>query len=121
MPDQESIRTAIIDPHAVLRHGIKSLLSGSEHEVCWESECSTSARSLLDYQRPNMVIYEPIFEMAQSIDFLAFIQTTYPELKVIIQTMAIDNAEVGRLLNQGALALVSKQGSPEELMSALKP
>lgn len=119
-PTSSPSGVAIIDPHSVLRFGIRQLLSRNSLKVCWEAECSGSARELIEDHRPDMVIYEPIFEMTRSMAFLGFLHSTYPDLRVVVQTMAIENSEISSLLNRGVLALVSKTGDMNELLLGME-
>ena len=104
----------------MLRFGVRRFLSDNQLRVCWDTACSNDARQMLARELPDLVIYEPFYELSCSVEFLGFLRVEYPDLKVIVQSMAIESADVSRILKQGVLALVSKSGELRELLLAIE-
>lgn len=113
-------RIGIIDPHPVTRHGIRQLFGKGRLSVCWEAESSLSAEEILKRNGADVVIYEPVFEMALAADFIEAVRNCHPNLVMIVHTMVTDVSCLREATEVGARALVSKTGKLEDLASALE-
>lgn len=111
---------SIIDPHPMVRHGMKCFLTERDYLIKWEADCAVKGKVLLADCCPEILIYEPVFDTYGASDFIRYVRDSKPSLKIVIQTMAAEGAGLVDFLKLGVLALISKKAEPSELLVALE-
>jgi len=115
------IKILIVDDHAVVRKGIKQILS-DEHDISVLKEAS-SADELMEmlYEDDwDIIILDITLPGKNGLDTLIEIKQRKPELKVLILTMHPEEEIAIRALKTGASGFLNKDSVPGELIKAIR-
>ena len=118
------INILIVDQHALVRKGIRALLQvQADLSVLAEAGSYDEAVEALRVHRFDLVIAD--IAMAgpvpgrDSIELIAHVRTVQPQARVIVLTMHTENAYASRALRAGANGYVTKDATPELLVTAI--
>ena len=115
------IRVVLVDDHAVLREGLKALLSAQPGlTVVGEAADGQAAYELIVRVRPDVVVMDlsmPHLSGAQTTEQL---HVTCPEVRVVALTVHEDRIWLHRLLSAGAAGYVLKRSAADELIRAIR-
>jgi DNA-binding NarL/FixJ family response regulator len=114
----------IVDQHALVRKGIRALLAlQTDLNVLAEASSYAEAVQALRQQRFDVMIADIAMEGPEpardSIDLIAQARALQPQARIIILTMHTENAYASRALRAGTHGYVTKDVSPELLVSAI--
>jgi len=111
----------IVDDHAVVRKGIKQILS-EENEVSVLGEASNSDELMkLLYENDwDIIILDITLPGKNGLDLLIEIKKRKPDTKVLILTMHPEEEIAIRALKTGASGFLNKDSVPAELTNAIK-
>ncbi|MCL2655845.1 MAG: response regulator transcription factor [Betaproteobacteria bacterium] len=115
------IRVLIVDDHAIVRQGLKSILSDTQDLVI-AGEAENSARALLLIRESefDVVLMDVNMPDRNGIDTLKLVKKEYPRLPVLMLSMHSEDQYAIRALRAGAAGYLSKQSAPELLVSAIR-
>lgn len=114
------IRVLIADDHAVVRQGLKQIVS-SHPDISIVAEAASGAEAL-EYVRaspPDVVILDITMENGNGIDTLKQIRKDLPRLPVLILSMHPEREYGLRAIRAGASGYLSKSSAPDELVTAI--
>ncbi|WP_328535094.1 response regulator transcription factor [Streptomyces sp. NBC_00344] len=122
------IRLLLCDDHAVVRAGLRALLSGADGiEVVGEAGSGEEALAMADRLRPDVVLMD--LQLGDGMDGVTATrrlssgggdgtETTGP--RVLVLTMFDTDADITRAIEAGATGYLLKAERPEELFSAIR-
>ncbi|MGA9598017.1 MAG: response regulator transcription factor [Acidimicrobiia bacterium] len=115
------IRIVIADDHAVLRAGLRSLLSAEEDfEVVGEAGDGAVCVELVAELEPDVVVMDLNMPTCSGLEALPIIKERLPNCKVLALTMHDDSAYLRTVLESGGAGFVLKQSAPDELLIAIR-
>jgi two-component system, NarL family, invasion response regulator UvrY len=115
------IRILIADDHAIVREGLKQILSGQpDLSVTAEAESGYEAIRQLEAQAIDLVILDINLGDQSGLDVLKQIKQQWPNLPVLILTMHSEKQYATRMLKAGAAGFLNKGSVSEELLAALR-
>ena len=115
------IRILLADDHAVLRAGLRALLSAQgDLEVVGEASDGAEAIHLTQSVRPDVVVMDIGMPGVSGIDATARIKRDLPGVKVLILSMHDDRGYLRQVLRAGAAGYVLKKAADTELLSAIR-
>lgn len=110
----------IVDDHEIVRSGLKNVLSDLYKPcVIEEAGDEPSAVERLKKRAFDLVIMDVQMPDSDSFGLMEYIDTQYPESKVIIFSMSSETIYAKRFLKAGALGFVSKTAGLGELKKAI--
>lgn len=115
------IRALVGDDHAVVRRGLKDLLSESG-DIVVDGEAS-NAREVLDQidAKPwDVVLLDINLPDRNGLDLLVEVKRRKPDLPVLILTMYAEAQYAVRAMRAGASGYLTKESAPEELIQAVR-
>jgi two-component system, NarL family, invasion response regulator UvrY len=115
------IRVLVADDHAVVRRGLKELLTES-HDVAQVGEASTG-REVLDLVARSAwdaVVLDLNLPDQNGLDVLRRLREENPRLPVLILTICSEDQFAVRALRAGAAGYLTKESAPEELVGAVR-
>src|SRR5256885_9265380 len=115
------IRIAVADDHAVVRKGLRQIIS-EEHEfkLAGEAGSADELLTLLRDQPFDLVVLDLSLGTRSGIDMLKQIKSEFPRLPVLILSMHAEDLFATRALRAGAAGYMQKGSSAEELLSAIR-
>ena len=115
------IRVLVIDDHAVVRRGLKEILTRDlEGSVCDEAENAEQAITKVRGQDWELVILDIAMPGRSGIEVLKDIRQERPDLPVLIFSMHAEDQYARRVFKAGARGYMNKECPPEELIKAIK-
>ena len=119
--EQETISVLIVDDHAVVREGLRALITikpGMEvvGEAADGEQAVQRARSL----RPDVILLDMVMPRKNGIEAITEIKQENPEARILVLTSFADDAQVFPAIKAGALGYLLKDSSPQELLQAIR-
>jgi two-component system, NarL family, invasion response regulator UvrY len=115
------IKILIADDHSVVRAGLKQILSGVPDMTIADE--ASNAKETLDKIKKNsysVVVLDIAMPGKSGLDILKEIKSEWPDLPVLILSMYPEDQYAIRVLKSGASGYMTKERSPEELVTAVR-
>lgn len=114
-------RVLLADDHAVLRSGLRLLLtSQSEYDVVGEASSGTETLSLAEKLQPDLILLDLSMPSLGGLDALPALRKLVPSARILILTMHDDPQYLRQALKHGASGYVLKKAADTELLSAIR-
>jgi two-component system response regulator DevR len=115
------IRLLIVDDHAVVRLGLRTLLADEpDLEVIAEAGTAEEALVQVANHHPDVVVLDIQLPGRSGLEVCHDIRTQFPETQVVILTSHAGEGFVEQALRAGAAGYVLKQVGNEELVRAVR-
>jgi DNA-binding NarL/FixJ family response regulator len=115
-----SIRVLLVDDHALVRAGIRSLLEKVEGlGVVAETGDGRQALELIETLRPDIVLLDLIMPGLSGLEVLKVSRAKFPEVQVIVITIHDEEAYALHALRSGAAGYLPKTAATAELRLAI--
>ena len=115
-----SIRLLIVDDHAVVRAGLRSMVQGTDVEVAAEAANGAEALQMAIEVRPDLVLLDVRMPESDGIACLGRIRAELPDLPVLMFSAYDNPTYVARAVALGAAGYLVKTATKEELLSAIR-
>ena len=117
----QKTRILIADDHAILREGLRALLSYYDDiEVIGEAEDGAQAISQVNELAPDLVLMDIAMPGMNGLDATRAIHQHHPQIRILILTQHEDRQYVLPLLQAGASGFVSKRALGNDLINAIR-
>jgi DNA-binding NarL/FixJ family response regulator len=114
-------RILIVDDHAVLREGIRTLLSQEkDFDIVGEAGNGEEAVRLAGELKPDIVIMDIVMPLMNGVDATRRIKQLYPAMSVLVLSAFSDIRYIVDLLEAGARGYLLKSSAGKELVKALR-
>jgi DNA-binding NarL/FixJ family response regulator len=115
------MRILIADDHAVVREGLKRVLSGMPEPVeVGEAGSAHEALSLARRTRWDVALLDIAMPGGNGLDLLKQLKREQPALPVLILSMYPEEQYALRVLKAGALGYLTKESATDQLISAVQ-
>ncbi|MGB8984249.1 MAG: response regulator transcription factor [Anaerolineales bacterium] len=115
------IRVLVVDDHAILRDGIRSLLESQEDiVVVGEAENGAEAIELVEKTSPEIVLMDISMPHMNGLEATRVIGQKFPQVKVLILTQHDNREYIVPVLQAGAAGYVLKRSGRRELLNAIR-
>lgn len=117
----EKIHVLIADDHAIVRQGLKQILSETEDlVVAGEADDGVEALQLARSCQWDAFLLDVSMPNRNGIDTLKQLKKEFPKLPVLIRSMHPEEQYAIRALKAGASGYLTKQSAPEQLVTAIR-
>jgi two-component system invasion response regulator UvrY len=121
MQAKEIIRILIVDDHAIVREGLKQILSDDENLVVQgEAETAAEAIRLTREKEFDLVLLDISLPDRNGLELLEALKKSHPKLSVLMLSMYRETQYAVRAIKSGASGYLNKQSAPDQLVSAIK-
>ncbi|TXG84890.1 MAG: response regulator transcription factor [Thermomicrobiales bacterium] len=115
------IRVFIADDHAIVRKGIRALLSTEpDVEVVGEAGDGSIAVEQVLTLRPDVTLMDLVLPGAEGAEVIANIRAIWPEARILVLTSFVTDEKVLPAIRAGARGYLLKDSSPEDLVRAIR-
>ena len=115
------IHVLIADDHAIVRQGLRQILSETDDlVVAGEADDGVEALQLARQQEWDVFLLDVSMPNRNGIDTLKQLKKEYPRLPVLILSMHPEEQYAVRALKAGASGYLTKQSAPEQLVTAIR-
>ncbi len=116
-----SLRILVVDDHAVVRRGVRSLLESHEGwEVCGEATTGRDAVEQSRRLRPHVVVMDLSLPELNGLDATRQILKDTPDTEVLVLTMHHSEELAREVLRAGARGFILKADADENLITAVE-
>ena len=110
----------IVDDHAIVRDGLKAILSFfKEFEVVGTASSYENLLELLKTNSPDVMLLDIEIPGKDGLEIAAIIQEEYPNIRKLILSAHITLENINRAVDAGVLAILPKDTSEDELHHAI--
>jgi two-component system response regulator NreC len=114
-------RLLLVDDHAVVRSGLKMLLSAEgDVEIVGEAGTAAEAIEVAGAVAPDVILMDIGLPDLSGIDATREIKKRFPRISVVALTIHEDEEYFFKMLDAGASGYVPKRAAPEELLTAIR-
>jgi two-component system response regulator NreC len=114
-------RLLLVDDHAVIRSGLKMLLSAEgDVEIVGEAGTAAEAIEIAGRTGPDVILMDIGLPDLSGIDATREIKKRFPRVAVVALTIHEDEEYFFKMLEAGAAGYVPKRAAPEELVTAIR-
>jgi DNA-binding NarL/FixJ family response regulator len=115
-----SIRILVVDDHAVVRHGLKTILNAQKGwSVCAEAKSGEEALALASQLRPDVLVMDLSMPGMSGLDALRAIKIRVPNAGIVILTLHFSVPLVREIIKLGARGYVMKSDADRDLVDAV--
>ena len=115
------IRVLVVDDHAILRDGIRSLLESQEDIIVVGEACDGSeAIDLVSKLLPDIVLMDISMPKTNGLEATRIIKERFPQVKVLILTQHDNREYIAPALGAGASGYVLKRSGRREMLNAIR-
>jgi two-component system, NarL family, invasion response regulator UvrY len=115
------IRIAIADDHAIVRRGLKQIISEmNDLRVTGEAASADELLTLIRSARFDVVVLDLTLGQRSGIDVLKQVKSEFPSLPILILSMHSEELFAVRALRAGASGYIQKEEAPDELVTAIR-
>ena len=121
MMEEPTIRVLVADDHAVVREGIRHVLSATHgFDVVAEASSGAEAVKLTAESEPNVVLLDVSMPGGTGLEVIAEVQRASPQARVLILSVHDEAEYVLQAVRAGAHGYLRKDSSPNELRDAVR-
>lgn len=115
------IRVLVVDDHAILRDGIRSILE-SQEDIIVVGEASNGEEALEYVSKliPDVVLMDISMPKTNGLEATSLIKERFPQVKVLILTQHDNREYIAPALGAGASGYVLKRSGRREMLNALR-
>ncbi len=117
----DKIRVVIADDHAIMRVGIRNILSRSE-KICVVGEASNGAEAiqLVSELSPDVLILDMEMPVMDGVEVARRLQTNDSPVHILVLSAYDDRQYILEMLNMGAAGYLIKDEAPEVIVDAVQ-
>ncbi|NWF64365.1 MAG: response regulator transcription factor [Chloroflexi bacterium] len=114
-------RVLLADDHAVLRAGLRLLLTDTkEYEIAGEASSGSETLTLAERLQPDLILLDLSMPALGGLEALPTLRKLVPSARILILTMHDDPQYLRQALKHGASGYVLKKAADAELLSAMR-
>ena len=121
MDREEPIRVLIADDHAVVRQGVAAIISTDRGmTIVAQAKNGREAVELFRRERPHVGLIDLKMPELDGVGTITAIRAEFPHAALLVLTTYDRDEDIYRSLQAGAKGYLLKEGSPQELLAAIR-
>jgi two-component system response regulator NreC len=115
------IKILIADDHAIVRDGLRQLLSGQKDmEVIGEAEDGKQALEKVKALHPDVTLLDIAMPQLSGLEVISLIKESVPKTQIVVLSMHSKETYVQQVLSSGALGYVLKASPSTDVLEAIR-
>ncbi len=115
------IRVALVDDHALVRLGLRTLINDqADMEVVGEADSTAAAIQMVENTHPQVVLMDIRLPGDSGLEATRQLVARYPESKVVMLTSFADEELVVGAIRAGAVGYILKEVGNEEVLHGIR-
>lgn len=116
----EKIRVVIADDHAIMRVGIRNILSRSARiNIVGEASNGAEAITLVDELMPDVLVLDMEMPIMDGVEVARQLQASRSPVRILVLSAYDDRQYILEMLNMGAAGYLIKDEAPEVIVDAV--
>jgi NarL family two-component system response regulator LiaR len=121
MSESDPIRVFIAEDHAVVRKGIRALLTLEPGiEVVGEASNGQEAVRGIESSQPDVILMDLVMPQMDGIEAIQQVMTRQPEARILVLTSFATDDKVFPAIRAGALGYLLKDSEPSDVVQAIR-
>jgi DNA-binding NarL/FixJ family response regulator len=117
---QKQIRVALADDHKIFRNGIKVALADKQDlEIIWEAKDGKDLMSKISVEIPDVLVMDISMPEVTGMEAIKMLRKENNDIKIIVLSSFNDEQTVGKMMELGANAYLTKTVPPTEIYEAI--
>ena len=117
----DKIRVLIVDDHAMVRQGIATFIELQDDvELVGEAANGREAIARVEECKPDVVLMDLVMPEMDGVTATREIKVRYPDVKVLVLTSFVNDAQLTPALQAGASGYLLKDIAADDLMKAIR-
>jgi NarL family two-component system response regulator LiaR len=117
----DHIRILIADDHAVVRHGLRALITTEpDLELVGEASDGVEAVSLHARLNPDVTLMDMAMPRKTGLEAIVEIMKSNPQARILVLTSFAEDDQVFPAIKAGALGYLLKDTAPRDLLQAIR-
>jgi DNA-binding NarL/FixJ family response regulator len=114
-------RVLVVDDHPIVRELLAEMINHQpDLMVCGEAEDRHEALTLLEHDRPELVIVDLVLKNTHGLDLIKDIHARWPAVAVLVVSMHEEPLYAERALHAGARGYITKQEATTNILVAIR-
>lgn len=115
------IRVGLVDDHALLRLGLRTLINDqADMEVVGEAESTGAALKMVESARPQVALMDIRLPGESGLEAARQVASRFPDTKVVMLTSYADEELVVSAIRAGAVGYILKEVGNEEVLRGIR-
>jgi two-component system, NarL family, response regulator DevR len=115
------IRVGLVDDHALLRLGLRTLIDDeADMEVVGEADSTASALQMVERDRPQVILMDIRLPGDSGLEATRQITARYPQTRIVMLTSFADEDLVVGAIRAGAVGYILKEVGNQEVLRAVR-
>jgi DNA-binding NarL/FixJ family response regulator len=115
------LKIAVVDDHAIVRQGLKTLIDANEHlELVAESDGTNNVLEMCLNSKPNLLMLDISLSNTNGIELVKHLKKELPKLPILIFSMHDENLYAVHAIKAGASGYLNKNQSFEKYLEAIQ-
>jgi DNA-binding NarL/FixJ family response regulator len=116
------MKVLVIDDHALIREALRSLIGRLKWDACLldAANCAQAMRLLEEHADINLILLDLTLPDRDGFSMLAELREYHPTMAVVVLSGSIEQHDVNRALELGAVGYIPKTTSHDVMLSALE-
>lgn len=115
------IRIAIADDHAIVREGLKRIVSGvADFEVVGEAADGTEVMRVVREAEPDLLVLDLSMPGRSGLEVIKLVKAEKPRVRILVLSMHDEHQYAIRAIKSGASGYLTKESAPALLEQALR-
>jgi len=111
----------IVDDHAIVRHGVRLLLSSQpDLHIAGESRDGKELPEMCRTLSPDLILLDLSLDDRNGIDLIKKITKSHPDVRILVFSALDESNYAVRALKSGAWGFVSKEQAATDLIAAIR-
>jgi len=116
----ETIRILIADDHAIVRRGLRTLISSEPGmDVVGEAADGVEAAQLARSLQPDVILMDMVMPRQTGLETIQEIKGEDPKARILVLTSFAEDDQIFPAIKAGALGYLLKDSSPQQLLQAI--
>ncbi|MBP7688626.1 MAG: response regulator transcription factor [Thermoflexales bacterium] len=111
------MRVLLVDDHAIFREGLTSLLTAHHIDIVGEAQDGFEAFEQARALRPDVILMDIQMPRCDGLTATRLIKAELPEIKIVMLTMAEDDANLFEAVKSGASGYLFKRANADEFLA----